>query len=238
MEADIDRRQPSMSSLALDAVPGACLETDLQPIELLIRDSLETASTSRSFCSAPSIRGSARPTGSTRPSSGVTAATQPLPTLHAAIKSVTARFHGSNKKHKRKNSPQSGQIILTPLPCRERPAEMSCEEGADPLFSVLGCCLIVFEPVVEIADAASQLSDIEIMMDPRINDQIDRCAIWASMSDHFTAPLNGACFIRLANQYQGRRGHRCCCRWDVTSGIKGNCGAKAITEILVLPNGD
>ncbi len=54
------------------------------------------------------------------------------------------------------------------------PGEMSGEECARLFFRVLGRRLVVFEPVAEMADARSQLRDIEIMMDPGINGQSDR----------------------------------------------------------------
>jgi hypothetical protein len=77
-----------------------------------------------------------------------------------------------------------------------------------------------------------QLSDIEIMMDSRINRQSDRRAIWPGMCDHFTAPLHRARFILLANQNQGRRRHRHGCRRDVTAGVIGDRGAKPLCEKL------
>src|SRR6516225_292630 len=61
------------------------------------------------------------------------------------------------------------------------PDEMSGEECARLFCRVFGRRLVVFEPVAEIADAGDQLSDIEIMMDSRINGQSDRRAIRPGM---------------------------------------------------------
>ena len=43
---------------------------------------------------------------------------------------------------------------------------MPRKKGARLFFRVLGRRLVVLEPVAEMADARSQLRDIEIMMDP------------------------------------------------------------------------
>src|SRR5215471_8140822 len=70
--------------------------------------------------------------------------------------------------------------------------EVSSEEGARLFFRVLGRRLVVLEPVAEMADARSQLRDIEIMMDPRITGQSDRRAIrpaCATISRHGSTGL-------------------------------------------------
>src|SRR6266404_8415972 len=68
------------------------------------------------------------------------------------------------------------------------------------------------------------------MMDSRINGQSDRRAVWPGMCDHFTAPLRRARFIRLADQYQGRRRHRC--RRDLAEGVIRDHRAKPLWEKL------
>jgi hypothetical protein len=68
------------------------------------------------------------------------------------------------------------------------------------------------------------------MMDSRINGQSDRRAIWPRMCDHFTAPLHRVRFILLADEYQGRRRHRC--RRDVTEGVIGDHRTKPLCEKL------
>jgi hypothetical protein len=108
--------------------------------------------------------------------------------------------------------------------------EVSGEECARLFFRVLSRRLVVFEPVAEMADARSQLSDIEIMMDSRITGQSNRRAIRPGMRDHFTTRLHRARFIRLANQDQGRRSHAWC--RDDAVGIIDDCGAKPFCEIL------
>src|SRR5438128_12482522 len=93
--------------------------------------------------------------------------------------------------------------------CR-RPAgrcfgEMSVEACARLFFRVLGRRLVVFEPEAAVAGAGGQESDIEIMMDSRINGQSDRRAGWPGMCDHLTALLRRARFIRLTDEDQARR---------------------------------
>src|SRR6516164_2289561 len=75
--------------------------------------------------------------------------------------------------------------------------EMSVEECARLFFRVLGRRLVVFEPEAAIADAGSQQSDIEIMMDSGINNQGDRRVIAPGMRCHFTALLYRVPFIGL-----------------------------------------
>ena len=73
------------------------------------------------------------------------------------------------------------------------------EEGAQLLFRISGRRLVVFDPATERAHTRLQFSDVEGMMDSRVNGQSNCRTIRPCTLRHFAAPLGLVPLVGLAD---------------------------------------
>src|SRR6516162_10902819 len=73
------------------------------------------------------------------------------------------------------------------------------EEGVQLLFRISGRRLVVFDPATERAHTRLQFSDVEGMMDSRVNGQSNCRTIRPCTLRHFAAPLGLVPLVGLAD---------------------------------------
>jgi len=78
-------------------------------------------------------------------------------------------------------------------------AEIRREKGAQLLFRISGRRLVVFDPATERAHTRLQFSDVEGMMDSRVNGQSNCRTIRPCTLRHFAAPLGLVPLVGLAD---------------------------------------